>query len=54
VCGTHYDIGNDLFTAMLDPRLVYTCAFWNEANSLAQAQEDKMELICRKLQLKPA
>lgn len=50
---SHYDIGNDLFTAMLDPRMVYTCAYWNESSTLAQAQEDKMELICRKLELKP-
>jgi len=49
----HYDIGNDLFRAMLDPRLVYTCAYWNESSELAQAQEDKMELICRKLMLEP-
>ncbi len=49
----HYDIGNDLFQAMLDPRLVYTCANWNEATSLDQAQEDKLELLCRKLGLKP-
>jgi cyclopropane-fatty-acyl-phospholipid synthase len=50
---SHYDIGNDLFQAMLDPRMVYTCAYWNESSTLAQAQEDKLELICRKLQLEP-
>jgi cyclopropane-fatty-acyl-phospholipid synthase len=50
---SHYDIGNDLFQAMLDPRLVYTCAYWNESSTLEQAQEHKMELICRKLALAP-
>jgi cyclopropane-fatty-acyl-phospholipid synthase len=49
----HYDIGNDLFQAMLDPRMVYTCAYWNEATTLAEAQEAKLELLCRKLDLRP-
>ena len=50
---SHYDIGNDLYQAMLDERMVYTCAYWNDANTLANAQEDKLELICRKLMLEP-
>ena len=49
----HYDIGNDLFSRMLDPRMVYSCAYWEHAQNLAQAQEHKLELICRKLQLQP-
>ncbi len=49
----HYDIGNDLFSRMLDPRMVYSCAYWERAQTLAQAQEHKLELICRKLQLEP-
>ena len=49
----HYDIGNDLFTAMLDKRLCYSCAYWKDAHNLDQAQEAKLELICRKLQLQP-
>ncbi|WP_394847422.1 cyclopropane fatty acyl phospholipid synthase [Pendulispora brunnea] len=49
----HYDIGNDLFAEMLDPLMVYTCGYWNEANNLADAQVAKMELICRKLDLRP-
>ncbi|QJB37454.1 cyclopropane fatty acyl phospholipid synthase [Chitinophaga oryzae] len=49
----HYDAGNDLFLNMLDKRLVYTCAFWDNAATLDQAQENKLDLSCRKLQLKP-
>lgn len=49
----HYDLGNDFYTAMLDPRMAYTCAYWKNADNLADAQEAKLELICRKLQLKP-
>jgi cyclopropane-fatty-acyl-phospholipid synthase len=49
----HYDRGNDLFRAMLDSRMVYTCGYWQKANNLEQAQEHKLELVCRKLQLKP-
>lgn len=49
----HYDIGNDLFERMLDPRMVYSCAYWERADNLAQAQEHKLEMICRKLDLKP-
>jgi len=49
----HYDLGNDLFRAMLDPYMQYSCARWEDGDSLAQAQERKMELICRKLHLEP-
>ncbi|WP_028227116.1 cyclopropane fatty acyl phospholipid synthase [Paraburkholderia ferrariae] len=50
----HYDIGNDLYAAMLDRRMTYTCAFWSSgAKTLDSAQEDKLDLICRKLQLRP-
>jgi cyclopropane-fatty-acyl-phospholipid synthase len=49
----HYDIGNDLYRAMLDRRMVYTCAYWEHANHLDDAQEAKLELVCRKLDLKP-
>ena len=47
----HYDIGNDVFAAMLDPRMIYSCGYWEYANSLTQAQEDKLHMICRKLEL---
>lgn len=49
----HYDIGNDLFKKMLDKRMTYSCAYWQRANSLDEAQEHKLELICRKLGLQP-
>ncbi len=48
----HYDIGNDLFSLMLDKRLAYTCGYWKNATNLNQAQEDKLELVCRKIGLK--
>jgi cyclopropane-fatty-acyl-phospholipid synthase len=49
----HYDIGNDVFEAMLDPSMSYSCAYWQHADNLEQAQQDKLDLICRKLELKP-
>jgi cyclopropane-fatty-acyl-phospholipid synthase len=49
----HYDIGNDLYSAMLDRRKVYSCGYWRSAHNLDEAQEAKLELICRKLRLKP-
>lgn len=49
----HYDLGNDLFELMLDPYMQYSCGYWKEADSLARAQEAKLDLICRKLQLQP-
>ncbi len=51
--GAHYSLGNDLFQKMLDPLMLYTCGYWNNAASLEQAQINKLELICRKLELKP-
>lgn len=50
----HYDVGNDFYRLFLDERMVYTCGYftdWN--NSLDQAQFDKLDMICRKLQLQP-
>ncbi len=49
----HYDLGNDLFQNMLDQRMNYSCAYWKNAVSLDEAQENKLDLICRKLSLKP-
>jgi len=49
----HYEIGNDLYKKMLDKRLVYTCGFWQDAKDLDEAQEAKLELVCRKIGLKP-
>lgn len=49
----HYDIGNDLYSRMLDPRLAYTCGYWRQATTLAEAQEAKLDLVCKKIGLKP-
>ncbi|GAB4310552.1 MAG: cyclopropane fatty acyl phospholipid synthase [Candidatus Sumerlaeia bacterium] len=49
----HYDLGNDLFRAMLDRRMVYSCAYWKNAASLDEAQEAKLDLVCRKIGLRP-
>lgn len=49
----HYDIGNALFQKMLDKRMVYSCGYWKEAKNLDEAQEAKLDLICRKLNLLP-
>lgn len=49
----HYDIGNDLYRAMLDKRLTYTCGYWKDAQNLDAAQEAKLDLICRKVGFKP-
>ena len=49
----HYDIGNDLYRNMLDERMVYTCGYWRNADNLDDAQRDKLELTCAKLDLQP-
>lgn len=49
----HYDLGNDLYRAMLGKRLVYSCGYWRHAGNLDDAQEAKLDLICRKLGLRP-
>lgn len=49
----HYDIGNDIYCAMLDPTMSYSCGYWARADTLEQAQHDKLDLICRKLELRP-
>ena len=53
VAEQHYNIGNNLYKAMLDDRMVYTCAYWRNANNLNEAQEAKLKLSCEKLHLKP-
>lgn len=50
---THYDLGNTLFSKMLDPYMQYSCGYWDSAKSLETAQVAKLDLLCRKLQLKP-
>lgn len=49
----HYDLGNDLYRAMLGRRLVYSCGYWRNATDLDTAQRHKLDLVCRKLQLRP-
>ncbi|MDB5536779.1 MAG: cyclopropane fatty acyl phospholipid synthase [Devosia sp.] len=47
----HYDIGNELYAAMLDSRMIYSCGYWQDATTLDAAQEAKLDLICRKVGL---
>ncbi len=47
----HYDLGNDLYRAMLDQRLNYTCAYWKDAKTLDEAQEAKLAMVCKKINL---
>lgn len=49
----HYDKGNDLYEAMLDKEMNYSCAYWKNSQNLDEAQIAKLELICKKLDLKP-
>lgn len=53
VAERHYNIGNDFYEAMLGKTMNYSCAYWKGAEFLDQAQRHKMELICRKLKLRP-
>ncbi len=49
----HYELGLDLFRAMLGERMMYSCAYWKDAGTLDEAQDRKLDLIARKLQLEP-
>jgi cyclopropane-fatty-acyl-phospholipid synthase len=51
VAERHYDLGNELYSAMLDERMVYTCGYWRNSDDLASAQEAKLDLVCRKIGL---
>jgi cyclopropane-fatty-acyl-phospholipid synthase len=53
VAQQHYDLGNDIYEAMLDRNMQYTCGYWKDATTLDQAQENKLHLICRKIKLAP-
>lgn len=53
VAKKHYDLGNLLFQAMLDSRMVYSCGYWKSATNLEEAQIAKLDLVCQKLQLQP-
>jgi cyclopropane-fatty-acyl-phospholipid synthase len=50
----HYDVSNEFYALFLDPNMVYSCGYFrNWEDSLAQAQVDKLDMICRKLRLEP-
>ncbi len=50
----HYDVSNAFYELWLDPEMVYTCSYFTDwDNSLAQSQTDKLEMVCRRLRLKP-
>ncbi len=53
VAEVHYNLGNEFYADMLDPFMQYTCAYWKDAQTLDEAQTNKLDLICRKLGLKP-
>jgi cyclopropane-fatty-acyl-phospholipid synthase len=48
-----YDLGNDLYCAFLDKLLMYTCGYWKTAKTLDEAQEAKLDLVCKKVGLQP-
>ena len=49
----HYDIDPRVYAAMLDPQMAYSCGYWRQAETLTQAQDHKLRLICEKLELRP-
>lgn len=53
VAHEHYNLGNDLYERMLGPTMAYTCGYWKNAKSLDEAQNNKFDLICRKVGMKP-
>jgi cyclopropane-fatty-acyl-phospholipid synthase len=53
VAKRHYDLGNDLYRAMLGKRMVYSCGYWRHSDNLDAAQAAKLDLMCRKLMLTP-
>ncbi len=53
VAEVHYDLDNDFYQAMLDDHMAYSCGYWERAETLQEAQDHKLALICRKLGLEP-
>ncbi len=53
VAEQHYDLDNHLFELMLGRTMAYSCAYWQKADTLDEAQDAKLDLICRKLELEP-
>lgn len=53
VAEKHYNLGNDFYRDMLGQSMAYTCAYWKNAKDLDQAQYNKFDLVCRKINLQP-
>jgi len=56
VIAHHYDLSNDFYELLLDPAMCYSCGYWTSRDpgyGLADAQRDKLDLVCRKLGLEP-
>lgn len=53
VAHRHYDLGNDLFEAMLDSSMTYTSGLWRSAKTLEEAQRAKLDALCKKMELQP-
>ncbi len=49
----HYNLSNEMFSMFLDSRMQYSCAYWEGASNLEEAQKAKLDLICQKLKLSP-
>jgi len=52
----HYDLGNEFYRLVLDPSMAYSCGYWTSdvpGYTVAEAQQDKLDLVCRKLGLRP-
>lgn len=50
----HYDVSNDFYRLWLDPEMVYSCAYFRDTDqSVVEAQQDKLDYLCRKLRLEP-
>jgi len=49
----HYDVGDDLYRIMLGRTMIYTCGYWKNADTLNEAQEEKLHLVAKKLELQP-
>lgn len=52
IADRHYDVGNQFYEKMLDRRMTYSCAYWEYAQNIDEAQEAKLEMACQKLGLR--
>lgn len=53
VAEIHYNLGNEFYRMMLGSSMAYTCAYWKNAKNLDEAQHNKFDLVCRKIDLRP-